>query len=370
MKKNNILLAFSFLFLINLSYATRYTVQVSNFSFNPSSISNVHPGDTIHWVWVSGSHTTTSSSIPAGAATWDEPINSTSTVYDYVPAVAGVYNYVCTPHATMGMVGSFTVVSNPDPLSVVASADNSSLCKGQSTWLRASPSGGTGSYSYSWTSNPPGFTSNQQNVQITPAVTRSYTVTVVSGSQSANSSTSVSVTAPAVVSAGADTTYCDNITQFQITGTGSGYSQLLWTTSGDGVFSNPTGLSGSYTPGPNDKTATLIVLTLTATPVAPCLAQVADSVHILMSPCSGIGEKSGSKLVIYPNPASGNFNVSGTSDSRTTLSVYDLSGRTIYSEEITSKGDFSRNIHLDYKGMAFVRVGNGKNISSAKMIIY
>jgi plastocyanin len=56
--------------------ATKWTVTVQNFSFNPSSLPNVAVGDTIKWVWVSGSHTTTSSTIPGGAVSWDQPINS------------------------------------------------------------------------------------------------------------------------------------------------------------------------------------------------------------------------------------------------------------------------------------------------------
>lgn len=91
------------------SFATRFSVDVRNYEFSPSNILNVRIGDTIHWEWKDGSHTTTSTSVPSGALTWDTPINSSNMTFDYIPTVPGTYAYKCTPHQSMGMVGSFTV---------------------------------------------------------------------------------------------------------------------------------------------------------------------------------------------------------------------------------------------------------------------
>jgi len=93
------------------SYATTFSVDVRNFEFSPSNLLTVRIGDTVHWEWKEGMHTTTSSSIPAGAAAWDQPINIEFQSYDYVPTILGTYNYVCTPHISLGMVGSFTVTA-------------------------------------------------------------------------------------------------------------------------------------------------------------------------------------------------------------------------------------------------------------------
>lgn len=103
---------FVFLLAINFySNATEWTVNVSNFQFTQKTL-NVVVGDVIKWVWVSGTHTTTSTTIPAGAASWDSPITSTSTSFSYTVTVAGTYNYKCTPHEAFGMVGSFTATPN------------------------------------------------------------------------------------------------------------------------------------------------------------------------------------------------------------------------------------------------------------------
>lgn len=105
------------------SHATTWNVTVSNFQFAPSTL-NVTTGDVIHFVWSSGSHTTTSLGIPAGATAWNSNINASTTFFDYTPTIVGVYHYQCNIHAAL-MQASFTVSS---PLPVVLSAfDISSL---------------------------------------------------------------------------------------------------------------------------------------------------------------------------------------------------------------------------------------------------
>jgi plastocyanin len=91
-------------------FSTKWVVTVADFQFTPSSLPNVISGDTIRWVWVSGIHTTTSTSVPGGAMTWDQPIDATNTVYEYHATVVGTYNYYCMHHPTT-MIASFTVIS-------------------------------------------------------------------------------------------------------------------------------------------------------------------------------------------------------------------------------------------------------------------
>jgi plastocyanin len=90
------------------SCANSIVVTVQDFQFSPNNF-NVNVGDTIRWTWMSGSHTTTSTTVPSGAATWNMPMNSTSTEYDYEVTTAGAYTFRCIPHAAFGMTGSFNV---------------------------------------------------------------------------------------------------------------------------------------------------------------------------------------------------------------------------------------------------------------------
>jgi plastocyanin len=100
----------SILFFLSLSAsATVHVVNVSSFQFSPSSLS-VAVGDTIEWVWVNGSHTTTSTNIPAGAQSWNSTISPNVTSFQYIVTTPGTYAYRCTPHS-LSMTGTFTATS-------------------------------------------------------------------------------------------------------------------------------------------------------------------------------------------------------------------------------------------------------------------
>lgn len=86
--------------------ATVVTITQQGLTFEPNT-TTVTVGDTIRWVWTEGVHTTTSTDVPANAAAWDSPLTSEVPVFEYIVTVAGNYNYVCTPHASLGMTGSF-----------------------------------------------------------------------------------------------------------------------------------------------------------------------------------------------------------------------------------------------------------------------
>jgi plastocyanin len=102
-------LFFLLLFVSLSSFATKHMIMVANISFSPNNITNVTVGDTIQWMWSSGTHNTTSGIIPNGAATWASPITSSSQIFEYKVTVAGNYGYSCTLHG--GMVGGFVATA-------------------------------------------------------------------------------------------------------------------------------------------------------------------------------------------------------------------------------------------------------------------
>ncbi|MFI5172864.1 MAG: plastocyanin/azurin family copper-binding protein, partial [Chitinophagales bacterium] len=121
MKKLNLLFLFTIIFLGFSAKATIHEIQVEDNEFNPSNL-NVMVGDTIKWFWdnSAGDHTTTSTSVPDGALTWDAPIAASSQTFIYVVTLPGSYNYKCTIHAGMGMTGNFnatggTAIESNDP---------------------------------------------------------------------------------------------------------------------------------------------------------------------------------------------------------------------------------------------------------------
>ncbi len=118
MKFTRFLSVLFLLALIRCAQANIITIQVADFSFTPQTPS-VTVGDTITWVWSSGGHTTTSLTIPNGAAAWDAAIDNAHTSFTYIVTVPGTYNYQCTIHAAMNMNGSITV--NPIGIKPISS---------------------------------------------------------------------------------------------------------------------------------------------------------------------------------------------------------------------------------------------------------
>jgi plastocyanin len=91
-------------------FSTTFTVTAAGFTFTPSIIPNAKVGDTITWILGSGIHTTTSTTIPSGAAIWDAPIAAATPTFSYIITVAGTYNYQCSFHSIFGMTGTITAL--------------------------------------------------------------------------------------------------------------------------------------------------------------------------------------------------------------------------------------------------------------------
>jgi plastocyanin len=99
------------------SKGTIHQIQVWSgyMQFLPPNNIVVQLGDTIQWTPLDPptmSHTITSNNIPAGAVPFDQIWQMPAdTFFQYIPQVAGLYQYVCTPHIPNGMIGEFTVIN-------------------------------------------------------------------------------------------------------------------------------------------------------------------------------------------------------------------------------------------------------------------
>lgn len=103
-----IVLTGSLCFFIPNSYSTTVEVNVSNFSFSPNNV-NINPGDTVKWIFLSGSHTTTSGTNCTPDGKWDSGFISSGGSFSHQFNDPGTYPYYCTPHCSFGMVGTVTV---------------------------------------------------------------------------------------------------------------------------------------------------------------------------------------------------------------------------------------------------------------------
>jgi plastocyanin/predicted secreted Zn-dependent protease len=88
---------------------TLHVVEVSDTKFDPAEL-EIMPGDTVEWRNVGGYHNVngTRETYPDNPESFGNN-EGNDWVYQYVFNVAGIYNYQCDPHVSLGMTGSVTV---------------------------------------------------------------------------------------------------------------------------------------------------------------------------------------------------------------------------------------------------------------------
>ena len=249
------------------------------------------------------------------------------------------------------------------------------VCIGDSTQLNVSPSGGSGTYTYSWTSNPAGFTSALQNPVAHPAFSTEYIVAVNDGTHTITDSIYVTVQALPTAFAGNDTTFCNYVPVFTVNGIGTGYSQSLWTTLGDGHFTDPTSMVTQYTPWTQDKLHG-VYLVLSLQSQLPCHASVSDTVHIMFDPCTGITDPLARNLsiTIQPNPSDGSFDLSigNLGNQAADIVITDMQGHSVYHQVYQAAGNNVKD-HIDLsflpKGSYIIKVKTDTRNQIEKIII-
>jgi hypothetical protein len=315
----------------------------------------------------SGTYTYSWTSNPAGfTSNIRNPVAS--------PTVTTTYTVTVNDGST-NATGNCTVTVIPAaPLTATATADPNSVCEGASSQLDVIVTGGSGTYTYSWTSNPAGFTSNLKNPMVTPSGSTLYMVDVNDGTSNANGSVNVSVTEPATAAAGADTIACNTATQIQVSGSAANYATVQWTTSGTGTFANASALSTLYYPSASDIASGSLDLTLTATPLAPCSGSAVSVKNLQFEVCNGIpgAENNTFNIVISPNPSEGivKLSFSGSNSGTAQVVIYDIGGRII-STEVFGSADREKKLDLSAypKGIYFVKAQNDNQTKTLKLIL-
>lgn len=122
-------------------------------------------------------------------------------------------------------------------------------------------------------------TSSQTNPVVLYENTGTYDVSLTISNTEQTESISMTdyihVVGLATANAGADAETCEGIA-VSFNAIATNYSNLLWTSAGDGVFSNTASLTTSYTPGLADAEAGYAEITFTAYPISPCFATATD----------------------------------------------------------------------------------------------
>jgi hypothetical protein len=268
-------------------------------------------------------------------------------------------------------VGSF---SFSNIFSSYATADPVSTCGGDSSQLQSVVYGGSGSYTWSWTSDPSGFSSNLSNPKVAPPDTTSYFVTVSDGVHTHHDTTRVLAVPRPTVFAGNDTLVCSNVATIQLQGSATNYKLIGWSSTGDGTFNNKLIFNPTYSFGPHDYSVDSVELQLIALAINPCTGHATSIKRVTLNPCNGIQSKmEDQKIILEPNPAreSVSIVVNGI-DMPVLLSLTDMKGQTIFSEKINT-GTTSLQKQLDlnnYKpGVYFLKVSTAGKVMVKQLVI-
>jgi plastocyanin len=353
------------------SYAVTHIINVGNFYFSPSSL-NVNVGDIIRWEWVEGSHTTTSGIIPAGADDWDEIINTSNQDFEYDVDFAGVYNYVCTPHAGMGQVGTLTAAAAAPTLSVTPSNQNVPAAQGQTIFMVNSNSNWTVTCNASWCTVPSSgsgnndieaeYDENTSLVQRVATITISVTglpVQMVTVTQSGAAAT-LSVSPPSQ-----NVSQNSGSTEFDVN------SNTSWTATSDAVWCtvNPSG-NGNGTITANYGTNATFSVRIATISVSVAGLPVQTVTVVQAASTVGVGENHDQSIRIYPNPSRGLFKVSleNTAES-TEVSLLDISGRTISTGSFNGSDGMTFDLSESPRGYYFVRIKNDAGTAVRRIVL-
>ncbi|HEU0207615.1 MAG TPA: plastocyanin/azurin family copper-binding protein [Candidatus Udaeobacter sp.] len=106
--KKILLLAALLIGSVSGTWAADHRVRVADFQFGPRTV-RAAVGDTVSWMWQTGMHTTTSTSVPKGATPWNAPMDVNHPRFRIRLTVPGTYSYQCNFHFAQGMTGRIVV---------------------------------------------------------------------------------------------------------------------------------------------------------------------------------------------------------------------------------------------------------------------
>jgi gliding motility-associated-like protein len=155
-------------------------------------------------------------------------------------------------------------------ISVTPTATPAEICTGGSILLNANVSGGTGPFTYDWTSNPAGFSSTSPNPTDSPSVTTTYFVTVTDQSDLSTASGQIVVKVdpllPVSISiAASENPVCSgtNVTFTATPVNGGAAPDYQWKVNGSNRGTNSS--TFSYVPADNDN----VICILTSNALCP-----------------------------------------------------------------------------------------------------
>jgi len=260
-----------------------------------------------------------------------------------------------------GQADEVIVTVSGTALTATASVLPDYICAGETSQLFALATGGAPYKTYSWISDPPGFTSTQQNPYVTPPVTTIYTVDVSDGYNDTSATVTLHVNPKPAINLGPDATVCvfDTVTL----DAGNPGSEYIWSNgSTDRVIK--IGTTGIGFDAKN--------YAVTVTSPEGCIGNDDCTIIFDFSACNGIDEPSDGILHIYPNPGNGLIKVENSgAPGDYFISVMNMYGMKVLDNLPVHFAEQTSTITLDITsspdGLYLIRVhGTGRNSIASK----
>jgi hypothetical protein len=268
---------------------------------------------------------------------------------------AGFYTVTVTDNAASTASASVTINNIAGP-SVSITGSTNATCGQSNGSATALASGGTGPYTYYWSTSPTQTTATASNI-----AAGTYTVSVNdnNGCQATNSVTITNSTA----SPSCDITNSVNETNGQSNGSAT---------------VTATGGTSPYTYVWSNSQSTQIATNLTAGIYAVTVSDANGCTcgdQVTITNISGIDENwNNEHFTVYPNPTDGLINIKlvNFTEKDFSVEIYDITGNKVYSEQIVcSSNKFEKSIDLNNlsKGLYYMKFISEEKISTRKITI-
>ncbi len=237
------------------------------------------------------------------------------------------------------------VILPSSELSMNISADLQTICQGGLVQLTSDVFGGSGNYTYSWTSDPAGLIATEADISVSPAETTTYFLEVNDGIDVVSDSITIvvnSVPDKPVISSGPASV--DNYTAassiYSCSGASNAPAYHWYVTPAEAGTTTSTGSAGEFTWTAGYTGAVLV----TVVGINDCgNSEISDAFATEIYSSEGLNENAGDgRLVIYPNPGREQIHVRLNMDdgrfyTDLKLEIYNISGQNI-KEIILTKG--------------------------------
>ncbi|MEI7595565.1 MAG: PKD domain-containing protein [Bacteroidota bacterium] len=315
--------------IVNPTATTTYIVTVNNngctgtdqvvVSMSPSL--TVNAGNDL--TTCPGVNTTLSAS-PANATSYSwtsNPAGFTSSIANPVVNPTATTTYIVSVNNN-GCSGSDQIVINMASSLTVNAGSDVSICPGSNSQLNASPANAT---SYSWISNPAGFTSNIANPLVTPTATTTYSVSVNNNGCSGLDDVIVTIRNLPTISAGSDVSICAGTQTILTASNGSTYKWSYNNMQTPSITVNPS-VESSYTVTGTDSYGCSNIDQVIVFMNPPANINAGNDVSICKSTSTQLNAQGGSSYNWTSTPASVVANIANPIVSPTVTTTYCVTG--------------------------------------------